>query len=140
MKEMDRAQSEVLGNILLAGFILVGVSIAGVAYLAEIDTGGQPLVELAETGPDDQIELSHLGGDSLVPDQTRIVIQNESESVTVGLSDGTLEQTQPMDRLTPGGVWRYNVSDSGLTGPSVEVLVVVDDTVVFRGSKPESAL
>ncbi|MFC6889583.1 type IV pilin [Halorubrum trueperi] len=133
---MNRAQSEVVSNVLLAGLVVLGVTAVGVAVVGSIDTGGSPLAELDETGPPETIEIAHLGGEPLTNDSARILIRNESSSVAVAVSDGAVNGAPGADRVAPGDVWEYDVDEAELSGSRLEVVVVVDDEAIFRAEKP----
>lgn len=134
---MSRAQSEITSEILLVAVVVVSVSIFGFAYLDTVGVDQPTLAELTEaSGTKDTIELAHAGGQPLTNESVTVILQNETTSLRLQLTDGEV-LTQPTDdRLEPGDVWRWDDwGSSTLTGREISVLVVTDDRVLLNTMK-----
>jgi FlaG/FlaF family flagellin (archaellin) len=135
---MSRAQSEVTSEILLVAVVVVSVSVFGVAYLDSVGMDRPTLAELSEESDrtDDSVELAHAGGQTLTNKSVRIILRDDSSSVTLSLTDGEVLNRTDDDRLEPGDVWRWDDwGGTPLTGSEVDVLVATDDRILLRTTK-----
>lgn len=143
-----RAQSEVVGVVLLVGVVAVVTLTVGVVIVGNVlsqDTN-EPLVEMNVTAndstatADDTLVLVHTGGDSFEADDASVVLRRGGER-TIGLDSFTVGSGDSDSRFEPGESWyckNWNTSALG-TGP-LRVLVVhepsnavvVDETVDVR--------
>lgn len=133
---VDRAQSEVTGEILLVAIVVLSVSAFGVAYIDSVGVDRPTLAELSDvSGNNDSIEIAHTGGQTLTNDSVRIVLRNETTAVTLWLTDGQAGA----DQLEPGDVWRWDSWGAlGLSGNEITVVVLTDDTVLLKTTKLRS--
>ncbi|MFC6989825.1 type IV pilin [Haloplanus sp. GCM10025708] len=72
----DRAQSEVVGNVLIVGIVVIGVSVAGAFYLSTIGSEDETFADVEVTlsntsGP--QATFTHQGGDAV--DSSSLVVR-----------------------------------------------------------------
>lgn len=124
----DRAQSEVVGNILLVAIVVTGVSVAGVAAVATVGPDEATLADVGATvagGPGSpQVVFTHRGGDP-IDDSTlvvRIWVDGSPEPV------GTPAATGDGDgRFEPGETRVYALSTAG-EGDVVRALVATNAT------------
>ncbi|WP_423750906.1 type IV pilin [Salinirarus marinus] len=141
----DRAQSEVVGNVLIVGIVVIGVSVAGAFYLSTIGSEDETFADVEVTlsntsGP--QATFTHQGGDAV--DSSSLVVRvtrnGASLSPTLdpdasrGLADG---------RFDPGDHRVYNLTSPGPTpvqdGDAIRAIlttsstdtVLVDETKTF---------
>jgi FlaG/FlaF family flagellin (archaellin) len=127
MYNRNRAQSELVGNILLIGVVVIVASTVALGIVGNINNqtginGDQPSqVDLIADTTADNLTLAHNGGDSL-----------QANEVTVRLSNGTTEKqfkidtanlTGSDDRFDPGE--RFERAH-GLNGTYIDVLVSVE--------------
>jgi len=136
---MTRAQSEVTGETLFLGVVILSVTVFGITALGTVAVDRPTLAELSETsGGNDYIELSHAGGQPLDNESVRIIVRNETTTVTLALTDGSVLNRSSDDRLEPGYVWRYDWEPTPLTG-ELTIRVVTDDTLLLEATKPRPA-
>jgi hypothetical protein len=127
----DRAQSELVGAILVLGLVVVSVGVAG-AYAMGTVTQSTDTPDTVITGQigTDGITLSHQGGDSLPSDELRLVVRVNGSETGLAWSDGTLSGGD--DVFDPGEGW--TASESYDPGSLVTVRLVDEptNTVLFR--------
>lgn len=102
-----RAQSEVLGTVLLAGILAVVVLLAGGLLLTDyVDTAtGGPSVKLNATVDATDVTLDHDGGSSLALDDVSVVLRQDGSDSGSLLSAWTIEgdgdaALEPSERAT----------------------------------------
>ncbi|MFD1633659.1 type IV pilin N-terminal domain-containing protein [Haloplanus ruber] len=134
----DRAQSELVGTILVVGLVVASVGVAG-AYAMETVTQSSEAPQATVTGQvdTDGITLSHQGGDSLPSEDLRLVVRVNESGTGLGWSDGTLSGGD--DTFDPGEGW--NVSESYAPGSVVTIRLVDEptNTVLFRAETTVTA-
>lgn len=127
----DRAQTELVGAILVVGLVVVSVGVAG-AYAMGTVTQSAETPDAAITGGigTDGITLSHQGGDSLPSDDLRLIVLVNGSETGLAWSDGTLSGGD--DAFDPGEGW--TASESYDPGSVVTVRLVDEptNTVLFR--------
>jgi len=127
----DRAQTELVGAILVVGLVVVSVGVAG-AYAMGTVTQSTETPDAAITGEigTDGITLSHQGGDSLPGDDLRLIVAVNGSETGLAWGDGTLSGGD--DAFDPGEGW--TVSRDYAPGSLVTVRLVDDpsNTVLFR--------
>jgi flagellin-like protein len=64
-RTVNRAQSETAGAVLLLAMVVIGVSGVGYVLLGTIDPGDGPTTDVAATGTDDALTITHRGGEPL---------------------------------------------------------------------------
>lgn len=138
--EPDRAQSEVLGNVLLVATVVVAVSVAGAALLAAIGDDEETLADVAVSLEDDgasQVVFVHQGGETV--DDASLVVRvwlngtAASPSLNASASTGTAD-----GRFGPGERRAYDVPAMGdgdvvrsLLATNATNTVLVDDRTTF---------
>ena len=122
----DRAQSEVIGVILLVGVVTVTIGGAGAVYLSTIADESGPATDVRVTVTDDAVALTHNGGSSLSTDSLRVIIREDGSDTNTDWANGTVTGDGD-DQFEPGETWRQNefTFDSN---DRVEVLLVHDPT------------
>jgi flagellin-like protein len=120
-----RAQSEVLGTILLVAVVVIGVSTLTAVTILDRAAVEQPDADLRTNVTDRQVVLNHTGGEPLDAGLLSVTVRDGgSEFVTRGF-DGV------GDQFTPGEGW---TTDHGLSiedGDRVRVVVVHDNRTVL---------
>jgi len=87
-RHSDRAQSEVIGSLLLVALVIVSVTFAGGVAVANYSnqTSDGPLFECEIEYADDVVKVTHQGGDSAPASQLTTVLRNDS-SQSVSFTD-----------------------------------------------------
>ena len=119
-----RAQSEVIGVILLVGLVAIIISAAGAVYLSTIDDESGPATDVRVTVTDETVTLTHNGGSAPATDSLRVVIRQDGSDTNTDWADGTVTGDGD-DRFEPAETWReggfmFDSSDR------IEVLLVHD--------------
>ncbi|MFB6178153.1 MAG: type IV pilin N-terminal domain-containing protein [Halorientalis sp.] len=119
MQSTDRAQSELIGVVLLVGVVVVLVSMISVVMLGQVDTNRKPVADLRIRANDTTLTIEHAGGDAFAVDDLRVTVNGETDhkqfpvdAANVSGSDGTFDFG---DRF---------VRKHGLSDASVTVMVV----------------
>lgn len=130
---IDRAQSEVVGTVLLIGVVTLTVSVAGVGVLSSMQAStDDPQATLDGRLTGSSLELVHRGGDSLNESELDIRLSNDSTASTVGFEDGEIVAGDSDGEFKRGELWRDTTaipSDSRL-----DVWVIHDptDTILYE--------
>jgi flagellin-like protein len=118
----DRAQSEVIGVILLVAVVAVTISAAGAFYLSTLSEESGPATDVRVTVTSDTVELTHNGGSALANESLRLLVRANGTPRGVSRAIGD-------DRFDPGERWLWNVSGSDFTeSDRIEVLLVHEPT------------
>lgn len=122
----DRAQSEVVGVILLVAVVAVTISAAGAFYLSNLSQESGPATDVRVTVTDEAVTLTHNGGSTLATDSLRVVIRRDGTDTGTDWSDGTVVG-DGNDDFEPGERWRQ---DGFAFDPNdrIEVLLVHEQT------------
>jgi hypothetical protein len=120
----DRAQSEVIGVILLVGVVTITISAAGAVYLSTVADESGPATDVRVTVTDDAVALTHNGGSALSTDSLRVVLRENGAETGTDWPDGTVTGDGD-DRFEPSETWR---ADGFSFDPDdrIEVLLVHD--------------
>ena len=129
-----RAQSEVIGPVLLVGFVVVAAASVGtlaVAQFVTTATSDEPAPALGADATSENLTLVHGGGADLRLAEVEVVLENETESVRFRLADATVEgdgdgQFEPGERARKAHAFG--------AGSTVDLLVVdtASERVVVR--------
>lgn len=147
----SRAQSEVVGSILLVAIVVLAISVIGTLVLTGLfdkqdpvsaDVQGQ--LTLNESG-DYVVRFDHGGGDSIESSELRVVVRNESGAQEEVQFDGTAYSGDGNGRFDPGEQWENSsivCTDSDCPvviseGEPVQIILVHDatNTVLFNGER-----
>jgi PKD repeat protein len=122
----SRAQSEVIGVVLLTFVIVVTVGVSGTIVLGGVaddaDTADAPLVDAVVEVTANEITVTHGGGDPVAQSSVTVILRGDTTTERYSLDDanlsgdddGSFEVTERFRR------------DHDLVGPTVEVMVVHD--------------
>lgn len=122
--EWGRGQSEVVGVVLLTGVIVVVVALVGTVVLGSLLGAGdrEPLAAISgdlenkSVCGSENVTLRHAGGDSLAAGDLTVILRNgDEERVAIDSETATFVGGQAESgQFSPGDVWTYNHSQSGL--------------------------
>lgn len=119
MIRRSRAQSEVVGVILLTAVIVVLVTVAGGIFLSEmLDTDDDPLISAESNVTATNVWLSHTGGDSVAAADVEVIVRSSGTTTRTPLSSF---DSAPGDQFEPGTEWETAVN---LTDGEAQLLVV----------------
>lgn len=137
-----RAQTEVIGNILLVATIVIAVSVAGAAYLATIGGDEETLADVDATTHatgTPQVAFTHQGGDPVDNDSLvfRVWVAGSPASWSF---NGSASSGDGDGRFQAGDRWVYDVP-AMTDGDVVRALlatnstntVLVDERTTFEG-------
>jgi hypothetical protein len=124
----SRAQSEVVGVVLLTGVIVLVVVLVGTVVLSDITTQAErgPRADLESTVDDTTVTIRHQGGDSFDAGTVELTVAGDTEC-TARLTDASVT-TDTGGRFAPGTIWVFDPADPCLTTEAVSVLVVDTET------------
>jgi len=132
----ERAQSEVVGTILLVGVVVVAVTTVGPVLFLSFDEPAEPSTEVDATANDTTVELTHAAGEPIAADELRVVVRNGTDEGRAAFTDGSVSSGNFVvgDRWTAG--WTGTLGIDPTPGERVDVILVHDpsNSVVFRGT------
>jgi len=104
----SRAQSEVIGIILLTAVVLILVVGAGGLFLSglESETDRDPLADLESDVNATVVTLDHQGGDGFDAGDVEVVLRGDDGEFTERLDGGTFLRGSDDTRFVPGDRWR----------------------------------
>lgn len=114
-----RAQSEVVGVVLLLGVVVVVTTLVGAFVLLDSDRKERPLADLRIEATAKNVTIVHTGGDSVAVADIRVVVRSDAD-----------QQTFPVDAANvTGSDGDFGFGDTfvrnhSVAGPAVTVLVV----------------
>lgn len=109
-----RAQSEVLGTLLLVSVVTIAISLVGVTLLGSLTQSTEaPQSNIKGELTDSELELVHRGGDSLQQAELDVRIANASNTSTVAFVDGEIVSGTPNQQFQQGDRWRLSGVQSG---------------------------
>ena len=132
---VSRAQSTVIGTILLVAVVVVALTVFGSYSLGSItDDSRGPAVDLSASVTATNLTLVHEGGEAMETTSLTVHVRHDAETIH-SFSDGTL--TGDGDgRFEPGERWTVAHGLSLDDGDRVRVLVVHDNrTVVLEATR-----
>lgn len=112
----NRAQSEVVGVVLLTGIVVLAVSTYGFFYISTVDDGdrGPRLTVHSSTSPPN-VTLTHAGGETVAEGELLAVVSVNGERRGTERNDGTFE---------PGDRFRVNTSEYDVSAGDVVAVEV----------------
>lgn len=121
----SRGQTAVIGTILAVGLVTLFVSGIGVFYISEIDgTEDTPQVncEITFDAADDNVTITHAGGDEVDTADLDVVLQNASSTsrLAFGIDEGDGDQ-----HFETGETGRF-----GSISTDTDVILVTEQSVV----------
>jgi len=126
-----RAQSELVGGILVLGLVVVSVGVAG-AYAMGTVTQSTEAPQATVTGQisTDELVLVHQGGDTLPSDELRLVVRVNGSKTGLSWNDGTLSGGD--DVFEPGEMWTASESYDSDDVVTLRLIHEPSNTVLFR--------
>lgn len=122
----DRAQSELVGGMLLLGVVVIVVGVAGVAALdATTATADAPQADVTGVVGTNATTLAHRGGESLPGADLRLLVAVDGADASIDWADGSLSGDD--DVFDPGEQWT-------VTTPTSDSGAVVSITLIHRPS------
>jgi len=127
MRESERGQSEIVGNILLIGVVVIAASIVALGIVGNINsqTGMNDerpsQVDLIADATADNITLSHNGGGSLEASEVSVRLSNDTTETRFRVDTANL--TGSDGRFDPGERFERT---HGLNGTYIDVFVYVE--------------
>lgn len=129
----ERAQSEVVGTVLLVGVVVITVSTLGAGLLGSVTEDDDSRSEVSGEVATDEIRLTHRGGESLAVAALEVVVRTDDGTERISFADGALSGPDP-DRFDPGETWTKSASFDESEG--VHVYLVHDsERVLYEGRK-----
>lgn len=133
--QTERAQSEVVGTILLVAIVVIGVSTIGSVLFLSFDGPTEPTAEVNATANATALELTHVAGDPIAVDELRLVVHNGTDEGRAPFTDGSISTGE----FTVVDRWTANWTTLGIdptAGEQVDVVLVHDpsNSVVYRGT------
>jgi FlaG/FlaF family flagellin (archaellin) len=124
---VSRAQSTVLGTIMLVAVVVLGLTVAGLFTVASItDAADEPVVDLSATVTATELALVHESGDGLETTALAVHVRHDGTEAVHAFADGTLAGDGD-DRFEPGERWTVAHGLALDEGDRVRVLVVHDE-------------
>ncbi|MFW6321906.1 MAG: type IV pilin N-terminal domain-containing protein [Halohasta sp.] len=126
MTDSSRGQSEVVGTVLLAGIVVLAISIFGVMALNSIDYEERQLTDVSVAVTTENVTVAHAGGEPIAAGNLVAVISFEGDRERYSAADAGVS-----DPVRTGDEW---VIDSGLPygaadrGEFVSVRVIAVNT------------
>ena len=128
-----RGQSEVVSTLLLAGLLIVTLSVAGgFAITNYIDrlSDDTPLADCDIGIEDGEVTITHTGGESLAEEDIDVILRDGSPG---GRYDAEIDDGDEDARFEPG-----ESITAGSVSTETDVLLVTADSVVCEGTvRPE---
>jgi len=99
-----RAQSEVIGVVLLVGVFATVAIIVGVVIIQDVTdrADDEPLVDLNATATADNVTLTHAGGDDLTVEDVDVILRQGSDERRDGLETYTEQRGDGDSQFDPG--------------------------------------
>lgn len=131
----DRAQSEVIGTILLVAIVVIGVSTVGSVLFVSFDEPAEPAATVNASANATALELTHTAGEPIAVDELRVVVRNGTDDGRAAFADGSIAAGE----FVVGDRWTATWSTLGIdptAGEQVDVVLVHDpsNSVVYRGT------
>lgn len=106
MSPPTRAQSEVVGIVLLTAVVVVVAAVVGTFVLSsfETDAGGEPKISIKSEINETTLVLKHNGGERYAADAVEVVLRGDTESRAF-LNDGNFTAGSDPSVFEAGDVW-----------------------------------
>lgn len=119
----NRAQSEVIGVILLTAVIVIVTVLAGGMILGSLDAQDEPSANLKVSINDSHVTIGHHGGTDLDDSETSVILITD-DSQSIGLSEFDERQGDGDDTFESGELVTHGHGASD----TIRVLVVHDSS------------
>ena len=103
----DRGQSEVIGEVLLVGALVLAIGIAGSFILGEASPETEVSADIEATVTADGVSLVHQGGESVAVTDLRVRVAVNGSQVTAATWENGTVDGDADDRFEPGERWTY---------------------------------
>ena len=135
MTDDDRAQSEVIGAILLVAVVVIAVTTFGVFYLNDESRGEpQPVADFEAIVTPTSVNISHLGGESIKRNELTVIIRNNSSTQRFSVANGSLTNSDTDGEFELGEEWgTTNISLSAGESVSIAVVHSPSNTLLYEG-------
>lgn len=115
----SRAQSEVVGVVILIGVVVTMVGIVSVVILSDAGTDGSVLADVSVEANGTHLQIVHMGGDEIPIDDLEVVLDGTDEADRIRVDPTNVTggdgQFGPGDRL---------VRTHGLAGDRARIVVL----------------
>jgi hypothetical protein len=102
----DRGQSEVVGEILAIGVVVVVVSVVGAYLLGDVASpNGETLADVTLSVGEERIELANAGGGSVATTDLELTVYVNGTRSGITWASGTVEDDDGDARFDPGERW-----------------------------------
>lgn len=135
----DRAQSEVVGEILLVAIAVLAASLVGFAVVGGIGGDERTYADVAASATvgTDGATITHQGGESIRTADLRVLVGANGSAPTDRPRDDPASTGIGDGRFDPGDVWAYDLNRTIREGTTLRVVVadaatetvVVDQTI-----------
>jgi len=128
-RSRDRAQSEVVGEVLLVGIVVVAVSAIGATIVLQSATPEERTladVEVTAVENATRVAVVHQGGDAIAGAQLRVRVSVDGSERTTSLN-ATASTGDADGQFEPGDRWVVDLAGPDLTADSAVRVRVVDD-------------
>jgi len=130
--ELNRAQSEAVGTILMIGVVTFTISMIGMGMIGSMQASTEdPQANLDGRLIEVNLTVVHRGGDSLNETELRVRIANDSTEPTTDFDSGEIVRGDDDGQFERGEQWRNMTSIP--TGSQLEVWVFheASDTILY---------
>jgi len=117
----DRAQSEVVGVIILIGVVVTVVSLVSVVVLSNVAQESAPIADLRIEGDGTDLQITHMGGDRLVATDLDVVVRGDERTKRFAVDRANLTSDDGDDRFEFG---ESLVREHGFGETDARVLVI----------------
>lgn len=130
----SRAQSTVIGVVLLTGVVIITVTAIGAFWIGTIDDQADasgPLVEVDANVTENTVELDHRMGDSVLLSDLTLLLRNDSTTERYPVDQANVSGGDGDDRFDPGEDFTRQHS---LGLGSIELVLIHEpsNTVLYR--------
>ena len=121
MSGESRAQSEVIGVVLLTAVVVILVTVVGAVVLSqwESEAEREPRVDVRSNLSADELKLRHMGGDRLAASDVEVLLRGDE--INQSHLSGFDEQPETDGWFEEGTTWKHDFSTSSGV---IDVLVV----------------
>ncbi|MFB6303233.1 MAG: type IV pilin [Haloferacaceae archaeon] len=126
----DRAQSEVIGNVLLVATVVLVLSVLGLAIVGGIGTDERTMADVdadAAVG-NERVTITHQGGDPIRESDLRVLVGVNGSSPTDRARNDSASEGIADARFDAGDVWAYDLDRTIAAGTVLRVLVADNST------------
>ncbi|MGZ0746498.1 type IV pilin N-terminal domain-containing protein [Haloparvum sp. AD34] len=133
--QTERAQSEIVGTILLVAIVVIGVTTIGSVLFLSFDQPAKPTAEVNATANATTLELTHVADEPIAVDELRLVVRNGTDEGRAAFADGSISTGD----FTVADRWTAAWTTLGIDpNPDEKVTVVLvhdpSNSVVYRGT------